>query len=94
MSFVNRARSTALALILMASGLAGFAEEPAAAVNINRADAQTIADVLDGVGLKKAEAIVAHRQKQGGFKSMVDLADVKGIGLRTVEINEARIRLK
>ncbi len=94
MSFHNRARSTALALILMASGLVGFAEESQTAVNINRADAQTIADVLDGVGLKKAEAIVAYREKQGGFKSMVDLADVKGIGLRTVEINEARIRLK
>ncbi|MCR9276917.1 MAG: helix-hairpin-helix domain-containing protein [Pseudomonadaceae bacterium] len=94
MSFLSRARSSALALVFMASGLSGFAEEPASAVNINRADAQTIADVLDGVGLKKAEAIVAYRQRQGGFKSMVDLADVKGIGLRTVEINEDRIRLK
>ena len=71
-----------------------FAEPIPTSVNINRADAETIAAVLDGVGLKKAEAIVAYRQREGSFKSPVDLADVKGIGLRTVEINEARIRLK
>lgn len=83
-------------LIVGATALApvAMAAPEADSVNINRADAETIAAVLDGVGLKKAQAIVAYRQRQGAFKSPVDLADVKGIGLRTVEINEQRIRLK
>lgn len=90
-----KALSSALALaIALLLGSSAVAEPTATSVNVNRADAATIAAVLDGVGLKKAEAIVAHRQREGSFKSPVDLVDVKGIGLRTVEINETRIRLK
>ena len=62
-------------------------------VNINSADAQTLADVLDGVGLARAEAIVAYRNENGRFMDAYDLANVKGVGDRTVELNEDRIRL-
>ena len=39
----------------------------------------------------KAEAIVAHRKANGPFQSPEQLAQVKGIGLRTVEQNRDRI---
>ena len=74
---------------------AGFASaEPAPEhVNINTADAATLARVLDGVGLKKAEAIVAHRETHGRFDSPEDLARVKGIGEATVRRNADKIRI-
>jgi competence protein ComEA len=63
-------------------------------VNINTADEATLAEVLDGVGLSKAKAIVAHRKTNGAFKTPEDLAAVKGIGDRLVELNIDKIRVK
>lgn len=56
-------------------------------VDINSADAATIAAALDGVGLAKAEEIVAHREMYGKFRSLEQLTDVSGIGQATVEKN-------
>lgn len=63
-------------------------------VNINTADEATLAEVLDGVGLSKARAIVEYRKANGAFASPEDLATVKGIGDRIVEMNIDRIRVK
>ena len=60
-------------------------------VNVNTADADTISESLQGVGLSKARAIVEYRQKHGPFASPDDLSLVKGIGERTVELNRANI---
>ena len=79
----------ALALILTLPGLA-FAATP---VNINKADASTIATSLDGIGQSKAQAIVAWRDAHGPFKSADDLSQVKGIGAATLERNRAAILL-
>ncbi|MEM8766196.1 MAG: helix-hairpin-helix domain-containing protein [Pseudomonadota bacterium] len=79
-----------LALSLMAQG--AFATP--ISVNVNAADAETLAAALDGVGLSRAEAIVAYREANGRFLDAYDLANVKGIGDRTVELNEERIRLE
>lgn len=49
-------------------------------ININTADAQAMADRLNGVGLKKAEAIVAYRNQNGPFKAVEDIVNVAGIG--------------
>ncbi len=62
-------------------------------VNVNTADAQTIAASLAGVGIKKAEAIVADRVKNGPFKSAEDLKRVSGIGDKTVSTNKEDILL-
>lgn len=62
-------------------------------VNINTADAETISEELDGVGLTKAKAIIEYRQKHGPFKSADDLSLVKGIGERTVDLNRANIKV-
>lgn len=60
-------------------------------VNINTADAATLASVLNGVGLRKAEAIVRHRETNGRFDKPEDLAKVKGIGSAIVAKNAHRI---
>ena len=68
--------------------------ETAGKVNINTADAATLASVLDGIGAAKAEAIVQYREEHGEFVDVYELANVKGVGERTVELNEDRITLK
>lgn len=64
-----------------------------AAININTADAQALTQ-LKGIGLKKAEAIVAWRKANGNFKTIDQLAEVKGIGAKTVDLNRQGIRLQ
>ena len=66
----------------------------AAPVNVNTADAATIAASLERIGPVKAQAIVDYREQHGEFKSKADLTKVSGIGIRTVEINEEDILLK
>jgi competence protein ComEA len=63
-------------------------------VDINSADAETISTELQGIGMSKAEAIVEYRKVHGPFKSIDDLALVKGVGPRTVEINRSNILLQ
>ena len=70
---------------------------PAAAtqieININQADAETLAQ-LKGVGDKKAEAIVAWRDANGPFTSAEQLLEVKGIGQAILAQNKQVIVLE
>ena len=77
-------------LVLLFSLVTGFAYAQEAAININTADVATLAS-LNGIGESKAEAIVAYRSENGPFQSVEDLANVKGIGARTVERNADRL---
>jgi len=63
-------------------------------VNINTADAKTLAKELDGIGPAKAQAIVEYRQKNGAFKTADDLLKVEGIGAKVLEQNRANIRVE
>lgn len=76
-------------IIALAVAAAGAAF--AGPVNVNTADAETISAELQGVGITKAIAIVEYREANGPFKTADDLAQVKGIGARTVEINRKNI---
>ena len=62
-------------------------------VNINTADAATLAESLDGVGLVKAQAIVAWREAHGAFENADQLAQVKGIGASLVDRNRDAIQV-
>ena len=79
--------------VLLALGVALGARAEQERVDVNTADAETIARVLVGVGQSKAEAIVAYREENGRFEDLEDLAKVRGIGEATVRRNEDRISL-
>ena len=63
-------------------------------VDVNTADAKTLAKELDGVGMSKAEAIVSYREKNGPFKSADDLAKVKGLGKKLIEQNKGNFKFE
>lgn len=84
-----------LLLLLLALGPAALVcADEGVAVNVNRADVRQLASALSGVGEKKAEAIVAYREQHGPFRTLEDLARVKGIGHKLVERNRERIRFE
>jgi len=62
-------------------------------VNINTADAATLAKELKGIGAAKAQAIVEFRQKNGAFRSVDELSLVKGVNRRLIDQNRADLRI-
>jgi competence protein ComEA len=62
-------------------------------VNINTASAEQISTTMTGIGENKAKAIVEYRKSHGKFKSVEELENVDGIGLKTVEKNKDKITL-
>lgn len=67
--------------------------EQVTVVSVNSASAPSLAEAMKGVGIVKAEAIVAWRQQNGNFTSLEQLLEVKGIGEKTLELNRSRIKL-
>lgn len=63
-------------------------------VNINTANAESLAQNLRGVGQSRAQEIVRHREAYGPFASPEELMEVKGIGQSTLEQNRSRITLE
>ncbi|MGB0894869.1 MAG: ComEA family DNA-binding protein [Parashewanella sp.] len=59
-------------------------------VNVNTADISEL-QLLRGIGVSKAKAILEHRKQFGKFRSKDDLLKVKGIGNRIIESNKANI---
>lgn len=53
-------------------------------IHINTATLEQMT-TLNGIGTKKAEAILAYREENGPFTSLDDLVQVSGIGEKTVE---------
>lgn len=84
---MNALKSTLTAITLLVCG-AVFAAEP---VDINTADAPALAEAINGVGLKRAEAIVEYRNQNGPFKSVDDLVQVQGVGAKTLEKSRERL---
>ena len=60
-------------------------------IDINTAGAETLADAIDGVGIKRAERIIRYREANGPFRSIDDLVNVQGIGERIVEQSRDRL---
>jgi competence protein ComEA len=50
-----------------------------APVNLNSATSAQL-EALPGIGAKTAERIIDYRQKNGGFKKIEDLMNVRGVG--------------
>jgi competence protein ComEA len=87
-------KMVAASLLLSLSTLAIASGDMEQKVNINKADAATLARVLTGVGEARAAAIVRYREEHGAFVDIYELANVKGIGERVVEANATKIVLK
>jgi len=79
---MNQFKSLFLALVLCFASFGVFAAQ----ININTASAEQLT-ALQGIGEAKAAAIVEHREAHGSFRSIDQLVDVKGIGLKLVEKN-------
>jgi competence protein ComEA len=60
-------------------------------VDVNTADADTIARELNGIGSARAEAIVDYRNEFGAFQSADELMNVAGIGQHILDVNRANI---
>ena len=69
------------------------ADNDGSRVSINSASAEDIARVMNGVGLKKAQAIVSYREEYGPFKTVDDLKQVPGMGSSLVERNLSHLTL-
>ncbi|MDV1440291.1 helix-hairpin-helix domain-containing protein [Klebsiella variicola subsp. variicola] len=76
-----------------AEAVPGDTDNGATKVSINHASAEQLAQALNGVGLKKAQAIVSYREEYGPFKTLDDLKQVPGMGSTLVERNLAHLTL-
>lgn len=81
-------RSMLLSLAMLLTVSAGVLADP---VDINSADAETLASSIDGVGTQKAIAIVQYREANGPFSSVDDLVNVQGIGMKTIDKNRSNL---
>ena len=92
----------ALALALLATCSLAFAASAAPAdeaasrvtgvVNLNTATADEL-QLLPGIGAARAQAVIDLRKQRGGFKSVEELKDVKGIGDTALERLRPFVRL-
>jgi len=62
-------------------------------ISINSATAEELSAELNGIGLKKAQAIVEYRQQYGQFTHIEQLQEVPGIGTAIFERNLAKLAL-
>ena len=76
-----------LALVVSLLAIPVWAEP----VDINTADADTLAEVMVSVGPTLATAIVDYRAEFGVFESVYELVKVKGIGVALIEKNRDSI---
>jgi len=96
----NVARASAAVCILIVASFVGvnsalaqtdeaadLASTEISKLNINTADAESLAANLVGIGLTKAQEIVRYRELHGDFVTIEELSEVKGVGLLTVEKN-------
>lgn len=71
--------SSSLSAMQAKAAPAKAAATASAPINLNTATVAQL-ETLPGIGTRTAERIVEHRQKNGGFKKIEELMNIKGIG--------------
>lgn len=61
-------------------------------INLNTATIEQL-QTLSGIGASKARDIIAYREEHGGFKSISEITEVKGIGTATFEKIKDRLTI-
>ena len=84
--------AVALAAALVLAGTGPIGAATVGVVNINTASAAEL-ELLPGVGARRAAAIVATRQKRGGFMRADELMEVEGIGAVMLEQMRSHVTL-
>jgi competence protein ComEA len=82
---------TRIGLLLSIAALFASGAALGGPVNVNTADAVTLAAELTGVGPALAAEIVRDREQNGKYTSPDALTRVKGVGPRIVEMNRDNI---
>jgi len=67
-----------------------YAAQP---ININTADKETLMSV-NGIGEKRAEAIIAYREQHGPFQSVEQLLEVQGVGPAILDNNRENLTVR
>lgn len=67
-------------------------QKTAVKIDLNKADAESLAKSMKGIGQKRSEAIIKYREEHGPFKSFEELAEVKGLGKQFVKNHLTQLR--
>lgn len=63
------------------------------AINVNKASSAQL-QTLNGIGPTKAQEIINYRKSHGGFKTVEELVNVKGIGPKTLMKMKAQVAIR
>ncbi|HQS66423.1 MAG TPA: helix-hairpin-helix domain-containing protein [Sulfuricurvum sp.] len=63
------------------------------AVNVNKANSAQL-QTLNGIGPTKAQEIIKYRKSHGGFKTVDELVNVKGIGPKTLLKMKSQVAIR
>lgn len=63
------------------------------AINVNKANSAQL-QTLNGVGPTKAQEIINYRKSHGGFKTVEELVNVKGIGPKTLMKMKSQVAIR
>lgn len=62
-------------------------------VNVNSANSAQL-QTLNGIGPSKAQEILKYRKSHGGFKTVDELVNVKGIGPKTLQNIKTQVSIR
>ena len=74
-------------LVLLSGSAIVFAAET---IDINTASKEDLMQI-NGIGEKRAEAIIDYRESNGRFRSLEELVEVRGIGQAVVDKNRDQL---